>query len=37
MAAGNLTKRSFLWYNVVGWLVVVVGMLSSTFERKEQL
>jgi Na+(H+)/acetate symporter ActP len=31
----NLTKISFLWYNVVGCVVVVaVGMLLSLFEKK---
>lgn len=34
---GNLTKISFLWYNVVGCVVVVaVGMLISLFERRAQ-
>ncbi len=32
---GNLTKISFLWYNVVGCVVVVVvGIAISLFERK---
>lgn len=35
---GNLTKISFLWYNVVGCVVVVaVGMLISLIERKRSL
>ncbi|MBS1790999.1 MAG: sodium:solute symporter [Acidobacteria bacterium] len=34
---GNTTKISFLWYNVVGCVaVVIVGMLISLFDRKEQ-
>ncbi len=33
---GNYTKISFLWYNVVGCVVVVVvGMLISLIDRKE--
>lgn len=37
-AVGNLTKISFLWYNVVGCVVVVVvGMAISLFDRKEKL
>lgn len=33
---GNTTKISFLWYNVVGCAaVVIVGMLISMFDRKE--
>ncbi|MDQ3011141.1 MAG: sodium:solute symporter, partial [Acidobacteriota bacterium] len=36
-AVGNLTKISFLWYNVVGCAVVVaVGMLISLIDRKEK-
>lgn len=35
---GNLTRIGFLWYNVVGCVVIVpVGMLISLLERKEQL
>jgi solute:Na+ symporter, SSS family len=35
---GNLTSISFLWYNVVGCVVVVaVGMLISLLERKRSL
>ncbi|HEX8998483.1 MAG TPA: sodium:solute symporter [Blastocatellia bacterium] len=35
---GNLTKISFLWYNVVGCVAVVaVGMLISLVDRKEKL
>lgn len=34
---GNLTKISFLWYNVVGCVAVVaVGMLISLIDRKEK-
>jgi solute:Na+ symporter, SSS family len=34
----NLTKISFLWYNVIGCVVVVaVGMLLSLFEKKSNL
>ncbi len=34
---GNTTKISFLWYNVVGCVaVVIVGMLISLFDRKEK-
>ncbi len=33
---GNTTKISFLWYNLIGCVVVfVVGMIVSLFERKE--
>lgn len=36
-AVGNLTKISFLWYNVVGCAAVVaVGMLISLSDRREK-